>query len=217
MALLLFKIKNRKHRSNELAVRWANEADRIIEKHGKNIALICMEELDEPLAQNIIKNMKSPQNARIFSSKEFNASQMTEILRSLDLLVTSRYHAAVLSLEEYIPQIAVGHDSRLTGLYKDLQMDNEYLINYKYSKNSDQKIWNHLSKSVDELIENPQSISKRLIKGFDEHLARSNQNHIILKEFLIKEGWDVGIEEYSFSDRCYWFSRNPDCSQINKK
>jgi polysaccharide pyruvyl transferase WcaK-like protein len=184
--------KTRTHRSKELAVRWANEADKIIEKHGKNIALICMEEVDEPLAQNIVKMMKNPQNARIFSSKEFNASQMTEILRSLDLLVTSRYHAAVLSLEDQIPQIAVGHDPRLTGLYKDLEMDNEYLINYKYSENSSQKIWNQLSKSVDELLENPGIISERLIKGFNEHLARSNQNHIILKEFLIKGEWDVG-------------------------
>jgi polysaccharide pyruvyl transferase WcaK-like protein len=114
---------------------------------------------------------------------------MTEILRSLDLLVTSRYHAAVLSLEEHIPQIAVGHDPRLTGLYKDLEMENEYLINYE---NSGQKIWKHLSKSVDELLENPRIISERLIKGFNEHLARSNQNHIILKEFLIKGEWDVG-------------------------
>lgn len=151
-----------------------------------------MEEVDEPLARNIVKMMKNPQTARIFSSKEFNASQMTEILRSLDLLVTSRYHAAVLSLQDQIPQIAVGHDPRLTGLYKDLEMDNEYLINYEYSENSGQKIWNQLSKSVDELLENPGIISERLIKGFNEHLARSNQNHIILKEFLIKGELDVG-------------------------
>ena len=71
-------------------------------------------------------------------------------------------------------------------------MDNEYLINYEYSENSGQKIWNQLSKSVDELLENPGIISERLIKGFNEHLARSNQNHIILKEFLIKGEWDVG-------------------------
>jgi len=48
-----------------------------MEKHCTHM----MEEVDEPLAQNIVKKMKIPQNARIFSSKEFTASQMTEILR----------------------------------------------------------------------------------------------------------------------------------------
>ncbi|HEX7467853.1 MAG TPA: polysaccharide pyruvyl transferase family protein [Methanobacterium sp.] len=183
--------KIRTSRSQELAVRLASEADRIIQKHGKNIALICMEEVDEPLAKNVVEKMKNPQNTRIFSSREFNASQMTEILRSLDLLVTSRYHAAVLSLEESIPQIAVGHDPRLAGLYKDLGIDNEYLINYRNLENSGQKIWNQLSSSVDELINDPRIMIKRLNKGFNEHLTRSNQNHIILKEFLKEGGWDV--------------------------
>jgi hypothetical protein len=183
--------KIRTRRSEELAVRWASEADRIIRKHGKNIALICMEEVDEPLVKNIVKKMEIPQNTRIFSSREFNASQMTEILRGLDLLVTSRYHAAVLSLEKSIPQIAVGHDPRLAGLYKDLGIDNEYLINYRNLENSGQKIWNQVSSSVDELLNDPGIIIERLSKGFDEHLARSNQNHIILKEFLEEGGWDV--------------------------
>ena len=93
-----------------------------------------MEELDEPLANKIVNKMKHSQNTYIFSSSEFNASQMTEILRNLDLLVTSRYHAAVLSLEARVPQIAVGHDPRLKGLYKDLEMDKDYLINYNSGK-----------------------------------------------------------------------------------
>jgi polysaccharide pyruvyl transferase WcaK-like protein len=183
--------KIRTRRSEELAVRWANEADRIILKHGKNIALICMEEVDEPLAKNIVKKMQIPQNTRIFSSREFKASQITEILRGLDLLVTSRYHAAVLSLEKSIPQIAVGHDPRLAGIYKDLGIDNEYLINYRNLENSGQKIWNQLSSSVDELLNNPGIIIERLNKGFNEHLNRSTKNHIILKEFLKEGGWDV--------------------------
>jgi polysaccharide pyruvyl transferase WcaK-like protein len=177
--------------SNDLAAKWAAEADRIVENHGRNIALICMEELDEPLARNILNKMKNPQNTRIFSSSEFNASQMTEILRNLDLLVTSRYHAAVLSLEARIPQIAVGHDPRLKGLYKDLEIDNDYLIDYKPGKNADLKIWNKLSRSVDELLEDPAKIHEKLNNGFIEHLSRSIQNPLLLKEFLIDREWDV--------------------------
>ena len=150
-----------------------------------------MEELDEPLARKIVQKMKHSKNTHIFSSKEYNASQMTEILRALDLLVTSRYHAGVLSLEAHIPQIAVGHDPRLKGLYKDLKMDKEYLIDYKSGKEFGIKIWNDLAKLVDELIETPDKISKRLNNGFKEQLLRSKENSMILKEFLIENGWEV--------------------------
>ena len=132
--------------------------------------------------------MKHSQNARIFSSSEFNASQMTEILRNLDLLVTTRYHAAVLSLEALVPQIAVGHDPRLKGLYKDLKMNNDYLIDYMYRKNSGLKIWSQLSRLVDELLKSPETTNEKLKRGFKEHLARSNKNHIILEEFINKMG-----------------------------
>ena len=81
--------------------------------------------------------MKNSDNAIITSSRNFSASQMTEILRSLELLITSRYHAAVLSLENIVPQIAVGHDPRLKGLYKDLKIDENYLIDYLSEKNAD--------------------------------------------------------------------------------
>ena len=148
-----------------------------------------MEELDEPLANKIVNKMKHSQNTYIFSSSEFNASQMTEILRNLDLLVTSRYHAAVLSLEARVPQIAVGHDPRLKGLYKDLEMDKDYLINYNSGKKSDIKIWKQLSKSVDALLTNPETTYEKLNNGFIEHLARSKENYLILKEFL--KNWDV--------------------------
>jgi len=130
--------------------------------------------------------MKHSKNTHVFSSSEFNASQMTEILRNLDLLVTSRYHAAVLSLEAHVPQIAVGHDPRLKGLYKDLKMDNNYLIDYMSGKKAGSKIWKQVSISVDELLKNPETIYEKLNNGFKEHLTRSNENHLILKEFLKK-------------------------------
>ena len=183
--------KTKINKTKELALNWATEADRIIEKHGKNIAIICMEELDEPLARKIVQKMEYHKNARIFSSKEFNASQMTEILRGLELLVTSRYHAGVLSLEAYVPQIAVGHDPRLKGLYKDLKLDNDYLIDYMSCEDFGCKIWKELSRLVDELLETPEKVTAKLNNGFKEQLSRLIKNPTLLKEFLTENGWDV--------------------------
>ncbi|MDD3984311.1 MAG: polysaccharide pyruvyl transferase family protein [Methanobacterium sp.] len=177
--------------TNYLAFKWAAEADRIIETYQKEIIFICMEELDEALAENIVNKMKYPQNIRIFSSKKFNASHIIAILRNIDFLITSRYHTAVLSLEAGIPQIAVGHDLRLKTLYKDLGLYDEYFIEYIYKENKD--IWNHLSNCVDNLFKNPINNHNKINKGFIEHLKKSKKNHVLLKEFLEKNGWNVGI------------------------
>ncbi|MGB9936642.1 MAG: polysaccharide pyruvyl transferase family protein [Methanobacterium sp.] len=177
--------KERIGASEDLAIKWANEADRLIEKYGKRIALICMEELDEPLAKSIKEKMQNPSMVKIFSAGEYNASQMTSILRNLELLVTSRYHAGVLSLEAKIPQIAIGHDTRLRGFYKELGLEN-YLIDYMSPQ-----IWNELSERVDELLENPNLQYEKLNNGFKEHLSRAVKNPEILSNFLKERGWKV--------------------------
>lgn len=176
--------KERVKGSEELALKWAREADRIIEKYGKRVALICMEELDGPLATCIKDKMKNPEMVEVFSSKDYNASQMTSILRSLELLVTSRYHAGVLSLEAQIPQIAIGHDTRLRGFYKELGLEN-YMLDYMSPE-----IWHKLEEKIDELLENPEIQKKTLKNGFIQHLNRAVRNPKILRKFLQKGGWE---------------------------
>ncbi|HPX78656.1 MAG TPA: polysaccharide pyruvyl transferase family protein, partial [Methanobacterium sp.] len=77
--------KSRHKKSDELARGWARQADNIIEKYGHKIALICMEEVDEPLARDIQDKMENSKDARILSSSNYNASHITYILRSLNL------------------------------------------------------------------------------------------------------------------------------------
>ncbi|MEN6554208.1 MAG: polysaccharide pyruvyl transferase family protein [Methanobacterium sp.] len=177
--------KSRVDGSERLALKWAEEADRIIEKYGKRVALICMEELDEPLAVCIKNKMKKPEMVKIFSSRKYNASTMTSILRSLELLVTSRYHAGVLSLEAQVPKIAIGHDTRLRGFYKELELEN-YLLDYMSSE-----IWYKLEEKVNELLENPEAQQKLLKDGFIQHIDRARKNPEILKGFLQERGWKV--------------------------
>ncbi len=177
--------KKRVEGSGQLAIKWAKIADRIIEKHGKKVALICMEELDEPLAICIKNKMKNPEMVKIFSSGTCNASQMTNVLRNLELLVTSRYHAGILSLEAQIPQIAVGHDTRLRGFYKELGLEN-YMLDYMSPE-----IWSKLEEKVDKLLENPGIQQKILKEGFDQHLKRACKNPETLRDFIQKRGWRV--------------------------
>ena len=118
---------SRRRASATLAEGYARVADRIVEEHGRPVALIAMEELDEVLCRRVLGEMRRSDRARVFTSREHDASRMTWLLRGLRLLTTSRYHAAILSLAGQIPQIAVGHDLRLSSLYAELGLDDFFL------------------------------------------------------------------------------------------
>jgi polysaccharide pyruvyl transferase WcaK-like protein len=111
-----------------LARSYAALADDLVTRHGKPVALIGMEALDEALLLKVHGYMVHPDRARIFCSREYNASQMVSILRSLELLLTSRYHACVLSLAAQVPQIAIGHDLLLKTIYKELGLFEDFFI-----------------------------------------------------------------------------------------
>lgn len=179
-----FSRSNERIQVHEKLVKgWARIADQIIEKHGKNVALICMEELDQPLAEDIRREMKNNDNCRVLSSKDYNASQITSILCKLDLLVTSRYHSAVLSLRAGVPQIAVSHDPRLTSLYHDLHLYQHYLISHDAPN-----IWEDTSEKIGLLLSNSDLQKDVLEKGLQEQLSLSGKNRILLQEFLQRKG-----------------------------
>jgi polysaccharide pyruvyl transferase WcaK-like protein len=175
--------KDRQNARERLIEGWARAADQIIEKHHKNVALICMEELDQPLAEDILQNMKNKDKCRVMSSGDYNASQMTSILSDLDLLVTSRYHSAVLSLRTCVPQIALGHDPRLSSLYHDLSLYDDYFLSH-----STPNLWEVLEEKVSLLIANPDLQQDHLEKGLKEHVSLCQKNPILLQDFLIKNG-----------------------------
>ncbi len=159
-----------------LARAYAALADRVVESTGKAVALICMEQLDEAIARRVQALMSHRKEARIFSAREHDASRMTALLRSLDLLITSRYHAAVLSLEAAVPQIAVGHDTRLDTLYRDLGLHEEWFLKPDRLDG--------LEERVQRLLEGPGLQRERLGRGQAEHLARARRNRRLLADFV---------------------------------
>jgi len=185
--------KSRVIKSRKLSDNWAKEADRIVEEHNKNLIIICMEELDEKIAVEIKNKMKHSDSALIVSARKYNASQMTEVLRSLELLITSRYHAGVLSMKNSVPQIAIGHDQRLKGLYKDIKIDKEFLLSYPKTDSKLAGIWKILSKRVDQLIENPNQNKELIEKCYQKQLKLSQNNKKILSNFLSNHVQDVKV------------------------
>jgi polysaccharide pyruvyl transferase WcaK-like protein len=170
--------------SAELAAGYAALADEIVERHGKLVALIGMESLDEPLAREIQRRMVHADAARVFSSRQYNASQMTVLLRSLDLLVTSRYHACVLSLAAQVPQVAVGHDLRLKTIYAELGMRETHFV-----EPEPRGMFAALRERVASLLANPLAARQALLCGYEEHLAAAQRNRQLLGAYAQAHGW----------------------------
>lgn len=166
----------RRAAGEQLARAWAELADRVVESTGKAVALICMEQLDEAIARRVHSLMSHQADARVFSARGEDASRMTALLRSLDLLVTSRYHAAVLSLQAAVPQIAMGHDTRLDTLYRDLGLREQWFLTPDRLP--------ELGGLVERLLAAPDLQRERLRRGHAEHLARARQNRRLLARFV---------------------------------
>ena len=171
--------RRRRRASEALTAGYAALADRVAAERGAPVALIAMEEVDERLAHAIRGRMTRPEMARVFSSRAYNASQMTVLLRSLRLLVTSRYHAGVLSLAAGVPQVAVGHDLRLRTLYKDLGLFERSFVDPRAPL-----MFERLNVRVDQLLDNPGEVGPLLEAGHAEHLGRALRNRLLLAREL---------------------------------
>lgn len=174
----------RRRAAAALAAGYAALADRLVSEHGKSVALIAMEGLDEPFSRQIREAMTHRRHVRIFSAHEYNASQMTVVLRSLDLLVTSRYHGSVLSLAAGMPQVAVGHDLRLKSLYAELGLEESCFFD---ARSPD--LWPALTARVEDLLVNPEPVREILRRGYEDHLTAARRNRELLRAFLAEHGW----------------------------
>jgi polysaccharide pyruvyl transferase WcaK-like protein len=174
----------RRRASEALARGYARLADSVIEDLGRPVALICMEPVDEPLARRIHSLMAHGGEARLFCSRRYNASQMTVLLRSLNLLVTSRFHAGVLSLAARVPQIAVGHDFRLDSLYRDLGLRERFFV-----EAHSPWMFEEIRERIDALVADPYRQRNALARGHEALLARARNNRRLLSGFLQARGW----------------------------
>jgi polysaccharide pyruvyl transferase WcaK-like protein len=168
-----------------LADVLAVQADEIIEDYDKDVALLSMEGLDTVFAEKVQAHMKHADRTRVFTSTQYNASQMTSVLRSLEMLVTSRYHAGVLSLPAQVPQTAIGHDLRIKDLYADLDIP-ELFVDHE----DPNRYW-ELSFHVETLFNQHGAVREKLRKGYEQYREREKRNPQLFRAFLEEHylGW----------------------------
>jgi polysaccharide pyruvyl transferase WcaK-like protein len=108
---------------------------------------------------------------------------MAGLLRSLDLLVTARYHAAVLSLAAAIPQVAAGHDLRLRSLYEELGLSELFVD----PRSPD--LVEILKSPIRRLLADSEPMKAILRRKHEELLARAKDNREHLGAFFSRQGW----------------------------
>ena len=103
----------------------AAATNRYSREHNAFVVILGREKLDAGVCEQLEQQITSPHV--VCTSKTCDAFQMTGLLRQLAVLLTSRYHAAVLSMERAIPIVAVSIDARLNSLMREVELSDRYL------------------------------------------------------------------------------------------
>lgn len=98
----------------------AAATNRYSREHGAFVVILGMEKLDASVCERLEQLIENKHV--VCMSKNCDVFQMTGMLRQLSILLTSRYHAAVLSMEHTIPIVAASIDGRLNGLMNEVGM-----------------------------------------------------------------------------------------------
>jgi polysaccharide pyruvyl transferase WcaK-like protein len=178
--------KSRAISSEKLVKGFANQIDTLTEHRDYRIALLCMDQMDEDIACNVVNLVKHPDKVRIFSSRTYNASQITSGLRNLKLLITSRYHGAVLAMEAGIPTIAVGHDARLRELFNDMGLSDDLFLDYHRKD-----LFTELEKQIDRLLTSSKTVQDAVINCHRIYMERVKNNRELLRNFALGHGLGV--------------------------
>ncbi len=94
-------------------------------EHNAFVVILGMEKLDSRVCELMERQIVGPHV--VCTSNTCNVFQMTGLLRQLSVLLTSRYHASVLSMEHPIPIVAVSIDARLNGVMREVGLADHYL------------------------------------------------------------------------------------------
>lgn len=139
--------------------------------------ILGMEKLDEDACLRLRSRLSMP--SALFVSREREASVMTAVLRRLDFLITSRYHALVLSMEGAVPAAAVSMDERLDRILGELSLDQDYLFHV-----SDENLEEELYAALQGIRKHREEIRDVLIRGREDYKRELDQMGDFLREYL---------------------------------
>ena len=149
--------------------------NRYSKEHNAFVVILGMEKLDARVCELLEQKVEAPH--AIFTSKTCDVFKMTGLLRQLNILLTSRYHASVLSMERAIPIVAVSIDARLNGIMNEVELANHYL-HHATDENLEERIVASLQmageheKEISDKIRQHNTIYKNKTEAMSQYFAK---------------------------------------------
>lgn len=169
-----------KEKSKIMKEAFIKYADFCVEKFSATVLLIAMERMDYLPTKDIYENMKHKDKARIIPSNDYNLEDISGLLSTLKFLVSTRYHACVLSVVSSVPMIGISSDVRIEGAFFDLDIM-DYYIDYLT-----ENIFEILAEKTEKLINEEIEIRNKILKEYPKLLQRCLLNREIFKKWFEK-------------------------------
>jgi len=175
-----------KESSQRYVEQSARHADWCVETYNADIAIISMEHMDYPPSKRIHETMKHKDRARLVPSDEFVVDDIMSVLASLKFLITTRYHATVLSSCSAVPMIAVSSDTRCEAVFRELDMMDLYIDYVKHPEPTPSvaNLDETLIEMTKIMAEREDELKKRIADAHVNFVERAKQNKILLKQWF---------------------------------
>ena len=158
----------RRRKYQQYLDEMAAAANRYQREHGAFVVILGMEKLDTEACRAFERKVEGPH--ALYTSLNHDVFQMTGLLRQLSVLVTSRYHAAVLSMERRFPIVAVTFDARLEGVISETELDGNYL-----HRVDDALLGERITVSLGKADEHREEIAALIGKHLDSYKDKTRQ------------------------------------------
>jgi polysaccharide pyruvyl transferase WcaK-like protein len=159
---------------------WAAYLDWCVEEHDVDVLVIGMERMDLPPARDVISRMRHARRAHLISSNEFDLEEISGLLSRLRWLVSTRYHACVLSICSSVPLIAVSHDNRCESLFAELGLP-DFLVDYR-----NPSLLGTLQSKTEALLDRETRIRDQLAHRYQGLLERCLHNRTVLRQWAAR-------------------------------
>lgn len=181
--------KDRASRSRNLVCAWIELITYAIRVRGWSVCLVAMESLDRRICEKILSGLPADvvRGIKKMYAGDEEPETIVERLRSLDMLVTSRYHACVLSMGGGVPQVAFYHDERLVNIYREMGME-DFALSQSGGGHAEK-----LRVLVDRLYDQRGEMRDRLRKVLlERYMPKCKENRTLLKKCLAPDRSAIG-------------------------
>lgn len=173
-----------REKSEALARQWAEFCNTLLRRDpSARIALISMEAVDERFCRKIRGLISAPERTLELPCSKLTPKRMSACLGGLRSLVTSRYHALLLSMAYAVPYVALGHDTRTRYISQEMGLG-QLFVPYDTPN-----LLEHILETHDKLLQDGERVAAEIQAGMKALRAKDRRNYELLAELLRAVGY----------------------------